>query len=306
MTIDYVTLDVFTEHPFGGNPLAVIPDARGLDDARMQAIATEFNYSETTFVLPPENPAHSARVRIFTPTDEIPFAGHPNVGTAFVLGRQPTLFGKPVADRMIFEEKAGLVHVDLMRERGEIVGAGFVAPRPLVIGDEVDVSLLAACVGLPPEAVSRVMHAPRVVSVGLPFAVAELDDLAALAAARPNTLAFAEAGKKHWHRDDRFSLFIYVRTGNGIDRLRARMFAPLSNIPEDPATGSASAALAAYLVSLDPRQDAHVAIAIEQGVEMGRPSAIGVEVEKRAGCVEAVRISGHCVPMMQGTLTSGD
>ncbi len=303
MKIDYVTLDVFTEQPFGGNPLAVIPDARGLIAAQMQSIATEFNYSETTFVLPPENPAHAARIRIFTPTDEIPFAGHPNVGTAYVLGRRPTLFGRPVADRMVFEEKAGLVQIDLLREGGEVVGAGFVAPKPLEIGGEVDVATLAACVSLPSEAIVAHAHGPRIVSVGLPFAVAELTDLDALAAARPDTAAFTEAGKQHWHRDDRFSVFVYVRTGDGIEQLRARMFAPLSNIPEDPATGSAAAALSAYLASLDPRHDAVIDIAIAQGVEMGRPSAIGVQVGKRGGRVETVRISGRCVPMMQGTLT---
>jgi len=303
MKIDYVTLDVFTDQPFGGNPLAVVPDARGLDAAQMQSIATEFNYSETTFVLPPEDPAHAAKVRIFTPTDEIPFAGHPNVGTAFVLGRQPALFGKPVSDRMIFEEKAGLVHIDLLRENGEVVGAGFVAPKPLEIGGEVDAATMAACVSLPSEAIVAQAHAPRIVSVGLPFAVAELKDLATLAAARPDGSAFAQAGTKHWHRDDRFSVFVYVRTGDGIAQLRARMFAPLSNIPEDPATGSAAAALSAYLASLDPRHDAVIDIAIAQGVEMGRPSAIGVQVGKRGGQVVSVRISGRCVPMMQGTIT---
>ncbi|MDB5620051.1 PhzF family phenazine biosynthesis protein [Tardiphaga sp.] len=300
--IDYITVDVFTDRAFGGNPLAVIPDARGIGDARMQAIATEFNYSETTFVLPPDDPAHDARVRIFTPTDEIPFAGHPNVGTAFVLGRQQMVFGKNVADRMIFEENAGLVQIDLLRDGSEVIGAGFIAPQPLELGDEIDAPTLAACVSLPSDAIVRETHPPRIVSVGLPFAVAELMNLEALAAARPDTASFAEAGRRHWHRDDRFSVFVYVRTGLGIDHLRARMFAPLSNIPEDPATGSASAALSAYLASIDPRHDAVHAITIEQGVEMGRPSAIGVEVNKRDGCVKTVRISGHCVAMMQGTL----
>jgi trans-2,3-dihydro-3-hydroxyanthranilate isomerase len=300
--IDYVTVDVFTDTRFGGNPLAVVPDARGIDDTLLQKIATEFNYSETTFVFPPDDPAHTARVRIFTPTDEIPFAGHPNVGTAFVLGRQGTAFGKPVGDRMVFEEKAGLVHLDLLRDGGEVIGAGFVAPQSVQIGDVVDVVTLAACISLPPDAVVSHAHPPHIVSVGLPFAVAELSGLDALASARPNTSAFEVAGKTYWHRDDRFSAFIYVRTGDGIDHLRARMFAPLSNVPEDPATGSASAALAAYLVTLDPRRDAVCGITIEQGVEMGRRSLIEVEVRKRDGHVESVRISGRCVPVMQGRI----
>jgi trans-2,3-dihydro-3-hydroxyanthranilate isomerase len=156
--IDYVTVDVFTDQRFGGNPLAVVPDARGIDDALLQKIATEFNYSETTFVFPPDDPAHTARVRIFTPTDEIPFAGHPNVGTAFVLGRQGTAFGKPVGDRMVFEEKAGLVHLDLLRDGGEVIGAGFVAPQSVQIGDAVDVATLAG-LHLAAAGCGRVTHA---------------------------------------------------------------------------------------------------------------------------------------------------
>ena len=306
MNIDYVTLDVFTDRPFGGNPLAVIPDARGLDAAQMQAIATEFNYSETTFVLPPADPRHTARVRIFTPTNEIPFAGHPNVGTAFVLGRQQTAFGAPAGDRMVFEEDAGLVHIDLLREAGAVTGAGFIAPQPLERGGEIEVATIAGCVSLPSDAIIIDGHRPCIVSVGIPFAIAELRNLDALAAARPDASAFAEAGKKHWHRGDRFAAFVYVRTGQGIDHLRARMFAPLNNIPEDPATGSASAALAAYLVGLDPQSDAAFSIAIEQGVEMGRPSAIVVQVRKAAGQVGSVRVAGRCVSMMQGTLVLPD
>jgi trans-2,3-dihydro-3-hydroxyanthranilate isomerase len=306
MKIDYVTLDVFTDRPFGGNPLAVIPDARGLDAAQMQAIATEFNYSETTFVLPPADSAHIARVRIFTPTNEIPFAGHPNVGTAFVLGRQKTAFGVPTGDRMVFEEDAGLVHIDLLREGGTVIGAGFVAPQPLEHGGEIELATMAGCVSLPSDAIVIDAHRPCIVSVGIPFAIAELRDLDALAAARPNAAAFAEAGQKHWHRGDRFAAFVYVRTGEAIEHLRARMFAPLNNIPEDPATGSASAALAACLSGLDSRPDAVFDIAIDQGVEMGRPSAIGVEVVKAAGRVVSVRVFGRCVPMMQGTLVIAD
>ncbi|MGM4919683.1 PhzF family phenazine biosynthesis isomerase [Tardiphaga sp. 813_E8_N1_3] len=300
--IDYVTVDVFTDQRFGGNPLAVVPDARGIDDALLQKIATEFNYSETTFVFPPDDPAHTARVRIFTPTDEIPFAGHPNVGTAFVLGRQGTAFGKPVGDHMVFEEKAGLVHLDLLRDGGAIVGTGFVAPQSLTMQGEINRDMMAACISLASDAIVTSTHGPRMVSVGLPFAVAELGSLDALASARPNTTAFEEAEQKHRSPDDRFSAFIYVRIGDGFDHLRARMFAPLDNVPEDPATGSASAALAAYLVTLDPRRDATCGITIEQGVEMGRRSLIEVEVRKRDGHVESVRISGRCVPVSQGRI----
>ncbi|WP_371421125.1 PhzF family phenazine biosynthesis protein [Tardiphaga sp.] len=302
MMIDYVTVDVFTDTRFGGNPLAVVPDARGIDEGLLQKIATEFNYSETTFVFPPDDPAHTARVRIFTPTTEIPFAGHPNVGTAFVLGRQGAVFGRPVGDRMVFEEKAGLVHLDLLRDGGAIVGAGFVAPQPLAMQGEIDRDMMAACISLAPDAIAMSTHGPRMVSVGLPFAVAELAGLDALASARPNATAFAQAEQRHRSPDDRFSAFIYVRTGDGFDHLRARMFAPLDNVPEDPATGSASAALAAYLVTLDPRRDAVRNITIEQGVEMGRRSLIEVEVRKTNDQVQSVRIAGRCVPVMQGRI----
>ncbi|WP_398479443.1 PhzF family phenazine biosynthesis protein [Tardiphaga sp.] len=299
---EYVTVDVFTDKPFGGNPLAVFPDARGIAEADLQKIAREFNYSETTFVFPPDDPAHTARVRIFTPTDEIPFAGHPNVGTAFVLGGRGEIFGKPVGAQMIFEEKAGLVHLDLMREDGRTVGAGFVAPQALTIGKVVALDAMAGCLSLQPSAIVVDAHEPCIVSVGLPFAVAELAGLDALASASPDMAAFTLAGRAYWHRDDRFATFAYVRTGKGIEHLRARMFAPLSNIPEDPATGSACAALAAYLCSLDTRTDMTANIVIEQGIEMGRPSRIEIDVEKRGGEVERVRIAGRCVPLMQGRL----
>lgn len=300
--IEFVTVDVFTDQRFGGNPLAVIPDARGIPEDRLQSIAREFNYSETTFVYPPDDPAHTARVRIFTPTDEIPFAGHPNVGTAFVLGRGGAVFGTPVGNAMVFEEKAGLVEIGLLREGHDVVGASFVAPQSLSIGDEVDVQTIADCITLKPGDIAVGAHAPRIVSVGLPIVVAELVDLAALAAARPVVSAFGKAGEAHWHRGDRFSTYLYIRNGRDTSRLRARMFAPLSNIPEDPATGSAAAALGAYLASLDPNRDTTMAIAIEQGVEMGRRSLIDVEVRKRDGVVDAVRVAGRCVPMMQGRI----
>lgn len=301
---EYMTVDVFTDTPFGGNPLAVFPDARGVAEADLQKIAREFNYSETTFVFPPDDPAHTARVRIFTPTDEIPFAGHPNVGTAVVLGRMGEVFGKPVGAEMVFEESAGLVHLDLIREGDRVVGAGFVAPQALTIGKAVAPEVMAGCLSLAPEAIVADAHEPSIVSVGLPFAVAELASPDALAAARPDMAAFTSAGRAYWHRDDRFATFAYVRAGHGIEHLRARMFAPLSNIPEDPATGSACAALAAYLCSLDRRSDMTASIVIEQGIEMGRPSRIEVDVQKRGGKVERVRIAGRCVALMHGRLVT--
>lgn len=292
--VAFETVDVFAERRFGGNPLAVVTDARGLSAAEMQAVAREFNYSESTFVLPPEDSANTARVRIFTPTNEVPFAGHPNVGTAFVLGRLASLFGRATNEVMRFEEDAGIVEVSLVRRAGEVAGARIRAPRTLALGEEIAPGVIAACASLGAGDVAVERHKPIVASVGLPFAVAELHSLDALGRATPDTAAFREAERLHHNEHDRFSLFLYVRTGAG--RVRARMFAPLSNVPEDPATGSASAALAGLLARLQ-RAEAAFQVTIEQGVEMGRPSVIEASVENGR-----IFVAGACVPVMHGML----
>lgn len=301
-TLAYTTVDVFTSTRFEGNPLAVMVDARGLSDAAMQKIATEFNYSEVTFVLPPEDPANTVRVRIFTPTMEVPFAGHPNVGTAYVLGQQTEIFGKPVGDRLRFEEKAGLVDVELKRRDGVVIAAAIRAPQPLSTGNTIPDDVIAGCIGIEPTAIRKRHHAPIFASVGLNFAMAELENLEVLAAARPVLSGFHAAAGKQATTGHDFSLFVYVRNPQTPWHLRARMFAPLDNVPEDPATGSASAALAAYLVSLAPEADMEATITVEQGVEMGRRSIITLEVAKKAGIVTDVSISGTSVPVMKGEL----
>lgn len=298
--VPYATVDVFTRAAFGGNPLAVIPDARGLSSEHMQRIAAEFNYSESTFVVPPADPANTARVRIFTPTDEIPFAGHPNVGTAFILGSNGSVCGRPVGDDMAFEEDAGLVRVAIAREAGRVMGAEIEVPRPLEIAHSLDVETVVACASLRPQDVDCEAFSPVMASVGLPFAFAQVRSLEALARATPVTVAFAAADRRYPHPDDRFSLALFVATDDG--GIRARVFAPLSNVTEDPATGSAAAALAACLATRHPREDHRLDLRIEQGVELGRPSRIDVRVEKVGGVVGPVRVSGSCVPMMSGTL----
>jgi trans-2,3-dihydro-3-hydroxyanthranilate isomerase len=281
----------------------VIPDARGVSDATMQRIAAEFNYSETAFVLPPDDPRHTARVRIFTPTDEVPFAGHPNVGTAFVLGRAGEVCGRALAeDAMYFEERAGLVTVRLLREAGTVVGASIRAPGALEVGHAIDPEVVAACASLDPADVVTERHGPAMASVGLPFALAEVAGLPALARARPDPAAFAAADARYRHPDDRFSVFLYTFTDPARSRIRARMFAPLSNTPEDPATGSASGALGAYLVSLRPGAPRRSAFVVEQGIEMGRPSLIEVLVSEADGPAPEVWIQGRCVPVMRGAL----
>ncbi|KPH06025.1 PhzF family phenazine biosynthesis protein [Rhizobium acidisoli] len=305
-TLSYVTVDVFTSTRFEGNPLAVIADARGLSDAAMQRIATEFNYSEVTFVLPPENPENSARVRIFTPTMEVPFAGHPNVGTAYVLGQQAEIFGKPAGEKLRFEEKAGIVEVSLKRTGGRVAAAAIRAPQPLTVGDTIADETIARCISLEPGAVVTTTHAPIFTSVGLNFAVAEVSGLEALAAARPNLAGFQAAAGRQTTSGHDFSLFVYARTSENPWHIRARMFAPLDNVPEDPATGSASAALGAYLVSLAPDADMNVRTTVEQGVEMGRRSFIALDVVKSGGTVTDVVISGSCVDVMRGEIILQD
>lgn len=297
--ISYETVDVFTERRFGGNPLAVIADAGGLSSIEMQSIANEFNYSETTFVEPPSDPRNTARVRIFTPSNELPFAGHPNVGTAFVLGRMGTLFGKATGDVMRFEEGAGIVEVNLARRNGEVAGASFRAPRAVEIGRNIDTETIASCVSLVANDVVCERHKPVFASVGLPFAFAELRSLEVLGRTMPNAAAFSAAEQRYPVVEDRFSLFLYVRTGAG--RVRARMHAPLSKILEDPATGSASAALAGLLASFKPRSDPFE-LTIEQGVEFGRPSVIHTRVENTSG-KQSVVVRGDCVSVMRGTLS---
>jgi len=302
--VQYLTADVFTTEPFGGNPLAVIPDARLLEEASLQRIAAEFNYSETAFVLPPADPGNTARVRIFTPTDEVPFAGHPNVGTGFALGVAGQVCGRALAgDVLRFEETAGLVTVRLTREDGAVVGARIRAPRPLELGQAIDPEVVAACASLERGRIVTARHEPVMASVGLPFALAEVAGLDALGEARPSGTAFAAADERYRHPDDRFSLFLYTFTDRERARIRARMFAPLSNTVEDPATGSASAALGAYLVSLRPEPSVSAEFVVEQGVEMQRPSVIRVHAAKADGRPGEVWIEGRCVAMMRGTLT---
>jgi trans-2,3-dihydro-3-hydroxyanthranilate isomerase len=302
--VAYEVVDVFTAERFGGNPLAVIPDARGLADELMQRIAAEFGYSETTFVLPPDDPRHTARVRIFTPTTEVPFAGHPNVGTAFVLARRGEVFGRPADARMQFEERAGLVEVEIVRAGATVTGAAITAPRPLEIGPEVPAALVAGCAGLTEADLALGAHPPRVVSVGLAFVVAEVASRAALAQARPNLDRFVAANAAV-PLPGGFALFLYVPVAGAAERLSARMFAPLDNVLEDPATGSASAALAAYRAALLPEPDAEIDLTIEQGVDMGRPSEIRLRVHKAGGAVKRVIIAGDCMPVMRGELVLG-
>jgi trans-2,3-dihydro-3-hydroxyanthranilate isomerase len=291
----YVTADVFTDQTFGGNPLAVVLEAEGLSAAQMQSIATEFNYSETTFVLPPEDPAHTARVRIFTSRSEMPFAGHPNVGTAAVLAWDLQRRGIAVPEKLVFEELAGLVPIGLLREGGQIVGAELTAPQPLTVGPSCPVEDAAACLSLPASDIATRTHAPQILSVGLPFLVVEVASRDALQRCKP-ALPVHERVLPPLGTD---GIYAWCR-GPHPNELHARMFAPLDNTLEDAATGSAAAATIARLGQLGEQGTVHWRIA--QGTDMGRPSLILGTTGKRAEQLDAVRVAGHVVPVMDGTL----
>ncbi|WP_454619880.1 PhzF family phenazine biosynthesis protein [Bradyrhizobium cenepequi] len=294
----YITVDVFTDRAFGGNPLAVVLDAGGLSTAQMQSIATEFNYSETTFVLPPQDDTNDAQVRIFTVRSEIPFAGHPNVGTAFVLA---TLAARPRA-RLRFEEKAGLVPVEILTEQGGVVGAELTAPQPLKRLSHIDAEQTAACLSLSASDVKTDRHPPQIVSVGLPFLMVELASRDALKRARPDAAAFART----FPCDGSDAVYFYTRDVPAAEQpldVQARMFHPgSSGLSEDPATGSATAAAAAFLADLDETREGELRLRIGQGVDMGRPSLLLTRVRKQGGAVASVHVGGGCVKMMEGTL----
>lgn len=292
---DFLTLDVFTTRPFGGNPLAVVPDARGLDGTAMQAIANEFNLSETVFLLPPPEGSDAiATVRIFTPVNELPFAGHPNVGAAFHVASVGGVFGRDCGESFVFDERAGPVECFVERD-GDALLASITAPKPLAVGNAVDRGTIAACAAIDPISIVETSHPPQLTSVGLPFVVAELDALESLAKATPVAAEFVAADRRYPTADDFFSLYLYVRDPADPTQVRSRMFAPMSNVSEDPATGSAAGALGALLASLDG-PEAERRYRIVQGVEMGRRSDIDVSV---AG--GRARIGGPCVAVQRGT-----
>lgn len=299
MQVRFQTLDVFTRARFGGNQLAVVLDAQGVSDAEMQAIAAEFNIAETTFLLPPENPANTARVRIFTPGAELPFAGHPNVGTAVAVARLGTLFGKPVPrERVCFEQLAGLVPLDITWEDGEPVAATLSAPRPFMLAELVPVAAVAASVGLPEAAVVIHQHAPVVAGCGTRFLFAALSDRATLAAAKPRT----EVLEPLLRSTQTVGIHLHCPGAQpGLD-CETRMFAPLHGIPEDPATGSANVALVGLYAACDPAADLDLSLAIGQGDDMGRPSRLAASATKRGGIVTETRIGGGAVPVMEGVL----
>jgi trans-2,3-dihydro-3-hydroxyanthranilate isomerase len=292
----YYICDVFTEARFGGNQLAVLPQADGLSAQQMQQIAREFNFSETTFVFPAKA-NHTRHVRIFTPAREIPFAGHPNVGTAFVLASAGEFGEIKSSLTVIFEEGAGLVSIKIEESGGKIVSCELTAPQSLSFGKTLPVELVASALSVDPKEIATKTHQPQVASVGLPFIIVELRDRSVLERARINLSGFEGLAAQGVMPD----VYFYTTASDGFD-IRARMFAPLSGVPEDPATGSANCALAGLLAHYSEKPSGHFGWRIAQGVEMGRPSTLIARAEKRDGTVHETRIGGAAVLVSEGMI----
>lgn len=293
MSRRYRILDVFTDTPLAGNPLAVVTDAEGLDDARMQSIAREFNLSETVFVLPPDDARHRAKVRIFTPVAELPFAGHPTIGTAVLLS---LLDGHTIPAAFGLEEKVGIVPC-ITERRGERAGyARFKLPKlPAIVGKGVTHAEAAEALGLKTEEIGFARHTPSLRQVGPPFHLIPLASLEALARARA-TGAFDAVLTAEGVRP---AAFIYAASDQGF---RARMFAPSLGVAEDPATGSAVACLAGAIADHEGLGDGTWDFVIDQGVEMGRPSRIELQVTIEGGKLTGGEIGGGAVVVAEGVL----
>ncbi len=290
----FITADVFTDQPFGGNPVAVLPDATGLTTDQMQKLAREFNLSETVFVLPPADPAHDKQLRIFVPTRELPFAGHPIIGTALILASIGDLpLGGDRTD-IAFEVKAGSVPVTIKSVDGQPASATLTAPAAPEIAAAPPVDLVAALLSLAPDQIIRTEAA----STGNPFLLVQVTDRAALASTRFDVSVFARLPKNSFASEP----YIFTEDApTGFD-FQARMYAPQFGIPEDPATGSAAASLAGWLGHHDPLEDGTIRRVIAQGFEMGRPSRLEIEIEKRQGQVTAVRVTGKAVLISEGVI----
>jgi trans-2,3-dihydro-3-hydroxyanthranilate isomerase len=282
-------LDVFTDRPFGGNQLAALPDAGGLDAERMQQVAAEFGFSETTFVLPATRPGHDCRVRIFTPRAEMPFAGHPTIGTALVLARLGRARRDGDVGRIVMEQIAGTVPVDVRFDGDRAVEAELTAPQAPTLGPMLEPATCAALTGL---AAGDVIAA-RVASAGAAFLIVEVASLDALARAKPPTGGLGNSGAN--------GVLLFTRaTGSAEHDLRARMYAPEHGLAEDPATGSAVAALAGLLATTEGSGDGWQSWRIGQGIEMGRPSLLRARARREAGRVVEIRVAGAAVTVAEG------
>jgi trans-2,3-dihydro-3-hydroxyanthranilate isomerase len=297
----YAILDVFTDRPLAGNPLAVVLDAEGLDDARMQVIAAEFNLSETVFVRPAAEAHHSAQIRIFTPGRELPFAGHPTVGTAVLLALRAFADKTGLEEAVIvLEEKVGPVRCGTVVKGDRSGRAIFDLPRESVdLGFDADRGAIADALGLLPAEIGFENHEPSAFSAGTPYALVPIRDLSVIARVKPNSATWGAA-----FPSDKAAVFLYCReTASTGHHFHGRMFSPDPVIREDPATGSAVAALTGAIARFDGLPAGEHRYIIEQGFEMGRPSLIGLEIDVDRDRIIAARISGDAVVVAEGTLS---
>jgi len=295
-TLPFATYDVFTDTRFAGNPLAIVFDADALTDARMQTIAREFNLSETIFIRTPADAMHAASVRIFTPGKELPFAGHPTIGGAIALAERR--HGRGVKDvLLVLEEKIGLVRCAVKIADEGASFAEFDAPK---VAEEAGLAptdaVFARALGLEESEIGFDRHIPTIYSAGVPYACVPVASLDALARAWPTAHATPEAlGVAE--------TYVYTRAEpDAPHAFRARMFAPAFGIAEDPATGSAAASIAGAFARFESLAGGWHTLPILQGVEMGRPSLIGLEIELAAGALTAVRIGGKAIKVSEGTI----
>ena len=306
--LKYVTADVFTSAPFTGNQLAVVFGAEGLPTETLQAITREFNYAETVFVLPPEDQAHTRRVRIFTPEAELPFAGHPTVGTAHVLVAIGEVEATGDDVTVVLGEGVGPVPVRVQLKHGKPVHAQLTtAMLPEEREEAVTIAQLADILSLEPADFLGGTHPPMGVNCGIPWLIVPLASVDAVRRARIRM----EPWERHLAGRWASWPFVFAMTNGendenapshvqGVD-IRARSFLPGSAVPEDPATGSANACLAGYLAARTPR-DGVLQWTVAQGVEMGRASRLSLEVSKTAGAIDAVRVGGSTVIVCEGVM----
>lgn len=321
--LDFVTVDVFTQETFGGNPLAVFFAAQELSSDEMQKIAAEMNYSETAFILPPVDSANTAKVRIFTPKSELPFAGHPNVGAGFVLAAYPAAVpvtgsirlasqGNVELRIMRFEEGAGLVDVEVaMAADGTPESSTISAPQTLQQRPGHTKDEMAAALGLQADQIIGAHGGSTIAGVGVDFAMVQVKDLEALQACQPRESHFQRLSLNPGAADsttselgEPFGVYVYChdRSTYKSRRFRTRMFDPMHGIAEDPATGSAAGALASLLAE----RESLVGTGrywFWQGEEISRPSLLTVDVTRDNGQIQKTKITGHCVEVIQGVLT---
>jgi trans-2,3-dihydro-3-hydroxyanthranilate isomerase len=300
----FLQVDVFTDRPFGGNPLAVFPEAEGLTDAEMQALAREMNLSETTFVLPPQAAGADFKVRVFTPAKELPFAGHPVVGTHWVLAHLGRVQLQEPVTQVRFELGVGVLPADLHVAAGRVERVVMTQGRPTFHAVLQDLADLAAGLGLLVEAIAGTGLPVQVVSTGVPQMMVPVRSLAEVQGLDAGRLDAAALNRACRAVGTECVMVFTTTTEDPAATVHVRMFAPLLGVPEDPATGSANGALGAYLVKhrVVPLEGPTVRILSEQGSEIGRPGTLFVEVDHRDGEPHTVRVGGSVVPVLEGVV----